>query len=107
MNMAPTMSDQTMSDLRPQREAVVDAHTRAEAVDLPAMGGIIEGAANVQRLLEQLFQAFPDFWIEQEAIHHSDHTLIVEARFGGTHRGVWAGIEPTGNQMAVGSALVF
>jgi predicted ester cyclase len=33
--------------------------------------------------------------------------VIVECRFGGTHKGVWAGIEPTGNRMEVKAALIF
>src|ERR1035441_3261384 len=39
--------------------------------------------------------------------YHADDAVIVEVRFGGTHRGVWAGIAPTGNRMEVQSVCIF
>ena len=108
---------------RERREAVVNAHIEAEAVkhdvaaalatfshpryEVPAMGGIVDGGEAVEGLLSQLLAAFPDFWLEKLAVHHADEAVIVECKFGGTHRGVWAGIEPTGNRMEVQSALIF
>jgi len=108
---------------RERREAVVNAHIEAEAVkhdvaaalatfshpryEVPAMGGIVDGGEAVEGLLSQLLAAFPDFWLEKLAVHHADDAVIVECKFGGTHRGVWAGIEPTGNRMEVQSALIF
>jgi predicted ester cyclase len=41
------------------------------------------------------------------AVHHADDAVIVECKFGGTHRGRWAGIAPTGNRVEVESALIF
>jgi steroid delta-isomerase-like uncharacterized protein len=109
--------------LRARRDAVVDAHIAAEAVqhdvaaalatfhhpryEVPAMGAIMDGSDEVQGLLTGLLTAFPDFWLERAATHHADDAVIVECRFGGTHRGPWAGIEATGKQMAVQAACVF
>ncbi len=45
--------------------------------------------------------------LEQLAVHHADKAVIVECKFGGPQRGVWAGIAPTGNRMEVQSALIF
>jgi predicted ester cyclase len=39
--------------------------------------------------------------------HHADNAVIVECVFGGTQKGVWAGIAPTGRSMEVAAALVF
>jgi predicted ester cyclase len=78
--------------LRARRESVVNAHIQAEAV---------------QGLLHRLLGAFPDFWLQKLDLHHADDAVIVEAKFGGTHRGPWAGIGPTGKQMEAQSALVF
>lgn len=33
--------------------------------------------------------------------------VVVECKFGGTHRGSWAGIAPTENRMEVQSTLIF
>jgi predicted ester cyclase len=71
------------------------------------MGAVVDGGEAVHGLLTQLLGAFPDFWLEQIAVHHADTAVIVECRFGGTHRGPWAGIASTGNQMEVQAACIF
>jgi len=109
--------------VRANREAVVNAHIEAETVkhdvaaalatfhhpryEVPALGAIADGAEAVHGLLTQLLQAFPDFWLEKSALYHADQAVIVECRFGGTHRGPWAGIAPTGKPMEVQSACIF
>jgi predicted ester cyclase len=109
--------------LRALREAAVDAHIQAEAVnhdvaaalatfhrpryEVPAVGAIADGPVAVEALLTQLLGAFPDFWLKTLALYHADEAVIVECKFGGTHRGPWAGIAPTGKQMEVQSALMF
>lgn len=111
------------SDLRARREAVVKAHIRAEAIDhdvaaalatftrprydVPALGGVVDGAAGVDGLLHALLGAYPDFWLREGDWHHADNAVIVECMFGGTQNGVWAGIPPTGRPMEVAAALVF
>jgi len=110
-------------NLRTAREAVVEAHIHAEAVthdiaaalatfhrpryEVPAVGAIAEGAEAVHGLLGQLLGAFPDFWLEKLALYHADDAVIVECRFGGTHRGAWAGLAASGNRMEVQSVLIF
>ena len=110
-------------DVRAIREAVVDAHIEAEAVkhdvaaalatfhhpryEVPAVGAIADGSEAVQGSLTQVLGAFPDFWLERSALYHADDAVIVECRFGGTHRGPWAGIPATGKPVAVQSALIF
>jgi predicted ester cyclase len=117
------METTSTPSLRARRESVVSAHIEAEAVtndvaaalatfhhpryEVPAVGAIADGPEAVQGLLSQLLGAFPDFWLRQLAFHPADDAVIVEVRFGGTHRGVWAGIAPTGNQMEVQSVLIF
>ncbi len=107
----------------PQREAIVNAHIAAESVDhdvaatvatfrhpryeVPAMGAIMDGDEAVAGLVGGLLAAFPDFYLHKVALHHADSAVIVECRFGGTHRGIWAGVEATGNSMEVEAALVF
>jgi steroid delta-isomerase-like uncharacterized protein len=117
------MATASTQSLRERREAVVNAHIEAEAVkhdvaaalatfshpryEVPAMGAIIDGAEAVEGLLSQLLGAFPDFWLQKLALYHAEEAVIVECKFGGTHRGVWAGIAPTGSLMEVQSALIF
>ena len=117
------MATASTPSLRARREAVVNAHIEAETVthdvaaalatfhhpryEVPAVGAIADGAEAVQGLLSQLLGAFPDFWLNRLALYHADDAVIVEVRFGGTHRGVWAGIAPTGNRMEVQSVCIF
>ena len=65
------------------------------------------GVETVNELLTQLLAAFPDFYLHQKALYHAENAVIVECKFGGTHRGVWVGIAPTGNRMEVQAALIF
>jgi len=71
------------------------------------MGAVADGSGPVHGLLTQLLTAFPDFWLERLAVPHAHDAVIVECRFGGTHRGPWAGIQATGKPMSVEAACIF
>lgn len=117
------MTQQECDGLRAFREQIVNAHIHAETsahdieaalatfrhprYEVPAFDAIADGPKAVEGLLGQLLGAFPDFWLERTATHHADHAVIVECKFGGTHRGEWAGIAATGRPMAVQAACVF
>jgi steroid delta-isomerase-like uncharacterized protein len=117
------MATASIQDVRAKREAVVNAHIEAEAVnhdvaatvatfdhpryEVPAVGAVADGADAVHGLVTQVLSAFPDFWLEKSALYHADEAIVVECRFGGTHRGPWADIPPSGKQMEVQSALIF
>ena len=72
---------------------------------MPALGAVADGAEAVNRFLQALLTAFPDFYIKKTAVHHA--AVIVECRLGGTQRGEWAGIKPDGKKMEVPAALFF
>jgi predicted ester cyclase len=117
------MSTTDSLTLRARREAVVKAHIQAEAIahdvaaalatfkhpryDVPALGGVVDGAAGVDGLLHALLAAFPDFWLREGEHYHADNAVIVECMFGGTQKGEWAGLAPTGRPMEVAAALFF
>jgi SnoaL-like polyketide cyclase len=117
--MAPT----AFQTLTAHRAAIVKAHIEAEAVthdvaaalatfhhpryEVPALGAIIDGTEAVDGLLRQLLAAFADFYLQQQAQYHAENAIIVGCVFGGTHRGVWAGLAPTGRRMEVQAALIF
>jgi SnoaL-like polyketide cyclase len=117
------MASMTVSDIQVRREAVVEAHILAEAVhhdvastlasfrhpryEVPALGVIADGPDAVTGVVGALLTAFPDFHLRKTAVHHAETAVIVECVFGGTQRGVWAGIPPTGKAMEVQSVLIF
>jgi steroid delta-isomerase-like uncharacterized protein len=106
-----------------RREMIVNEHIDAEAVrhdvaatvrtfthpryEVPALGTVADGAEAVTGFLEALLTAFPDFYIKKTAVHHTHDAVIVECRLGGTQRGEWAGIKPSGKKMEVSAALFF
>ena len=51
--------------------------------------------------------AIPDFWLREGEHLHSENAVAVECVFGGTQKGVWAGIPPAGKPMEVAAVLVF
>ena len=101
----------------------MEAHLQAEAVDhdvaatvatfakpryeVPAAGVTVDGAEGVYAFVEQVLTSFPDLWVRQKVVHHADDAVIVEGEFGGTQRGVWAGVEPTGKQVQGEIVLIF
>lgn len=117
------MASPTVSHLQARREAVVDAHIRAEAVhhdvastiatfshpryEVPALGTIADGREAVAGVVGAVLTAFPDLYLRKTAVHHAGNAVIVECVFGGTQRGIWAGIPPTGKAMQVQSVLIF
>jgi predicted ester cyclase len=117
------MTGSIVSNSQAKREAIVDAHILAEAVhhdvastlatfrhpryEVPALGAVADGPEAVTGLVGAVLTAFPDFYLHKTAVHHAEDAVIVECVFGGTQRGMWAGIRPTGRAIEVQSVLIF
>jgi steroid delta-isomerase-like uncharacterized protein len=117
------MTTELVEAMRARREMIVNEHIEAEAVrhdvvatvktlkhpsyEVPALGAVADGTEAVTGFLEALLTAFPDFYIKKTAVHHADDAVIVECRLGGTQRGEWAGIKPSGKKMQVSATLFF
>jgi steroid delta-isomerase-like uncharacterized protein len=109
-------------DLQKKREVIVMEHLAAEdahdferciaAFDRPRYeivptGEIYDGHDGVMKLLKQNVTGFPDFSGEAVALGHGKDTVFMEARFRGTHQGVWNGIPATGRKVDFPMMLVF
>jgi steroid delta-isomerase-like uncharacterized protein len=117
------MATNVVDTKRARRESIVNQHIEAETVrhdvaatvktfkhpryEVPALDSVADGAEAVTGFLQALLTAFPDFYLKKTAVHHTDDAVIVECRFGGTQRGEWAGIKPSGKKMEVSAALFF
>jgi steroid delta-isomerase-like uncharacterized protein len=111
------------NELRTHREAVVAEHMRAEmAGDLDATLATFTGEAEydivplplvhigdaeVRGLLANLLGAFPDLGLHAKVLRHADDAVVIEGLMTGTHRGVYAGFEPTGRSMELRAAIFF
>ena len=117
------MASATTESLRVRREAVVNAHIQAEAVEhdvaaalatfhhpryeVPANALIADGSQSVETFLKGVLGAFPDLWLKPLKLYHADDAVIVEAKWGGTQLGPLADIAPTGKPMEVQGVLIF
>ena len=105
------------------RLRVVDDHIRFEcAHDLdPLMGTfgsepewhnraseeVLNGHDSIRDFYAELFRGFPDFWLDVRQRRVAQDAIVVEGILGGTHRGEWMGIQPTGKPVAVPFCAIF
>jgi steroid delta-isomerase-like uncharacterized protein len=102
-----------MDDLAQRREQVVRRHMEAEnALDFDAVietfdhpryeligtDRVFDGEDAVRGYFRESRTAFPDQRNELIALHHTKDAVISEFWLLGTHRGPFAGIEPTGRE---------
>jgi steroid delta-isomerase-like uncharacterized protein len=109
-------------ELKAKREAIVREHVAAEnrhawdetadtfshpRYEVMPTGEVHEGREPVLSFLAETGVGFPDFRIEDRAMHHADDAVIVEVDFIGTHLGSWRGLPPTGKQVRYSMCNVF
>jgi steroid delta-isomerase-like uncharacterized protein len=68
---------------------------------------VFSGHDEIRGFYSDLFQGFPDFWLDIQSEHVTDEAVIVEGRFGGTHTGTWMGLAPTSKKVGVSFCAVF
>jgi len=117
-----TQATQTRDGIKARMQAV-DDHIRFESShDLESLvgtfgdnaewhnkpsGDILHGHDAIRGFYRDLFDGFPDFWLD---IHHrrvADDAVVVDGVFGGTHKGPWMGIPATGKKVAIPFCAVF
>jgi steroid delta-isomerase-like uncharacterized protein len=64
-------------------------------------GDVLTGHEAIRGFYADLFKGFPDFWLDIRQKYIGSDTVTVEGVFGGTHRGTWLGIPPTGKSVEV------
>ena len=65
------------------------------------------GDTAVRELLAHLLGAFPDLVLSVVTLRHAVDAVIIEGVMTGTHVGIYAGIEPTGQSMDLRAAVFF
>jgi steroid delta-isomerase-like uncharacterized protein len=77
--------------------AAVDAVFAAEFVGYdPAPPDVIDGRAGMKRFVARMRAAFPDWTVTTDDLMADRDRLISRWTVRGTHRGAFAGVEPTG-----------
>jgi len=69
-------------------------------------GGVLEGAAEIERIARKWFQAFPDIRFASEDVLIDGDRVVQIARVSGTHGGEFFGVPATGRKVDVVFALV-
>lgn len=118
----PMPPSPTHLNLRERRERLVREHIEAENAhdiartlatfhrpryEVAPFGAPNDGAESVHDLLQSMFTAFPDFHVEVAHLHHADHAVIVEFVLTGTHRGLFAGVAPSGRRICLPVVGIF
>lgn len=63
------------------------------------LGGTVTDRAVVKERAREIREAFPDFHIEIEDMLTDGDKVVVRQTHSGTHRGTFAGVEPTGRRV--------
>ena len=110
-------------ELRTHREAIVAEHMRAEMAgdldatlatftgepqyDIVPLPVVHVGDGDVRSLLANLLHAFPDLGLHANVLRHTEDAIVIEGVMTGTHRGNYAGFEPTGRSLDLRAAIFF
>ena len=114
--------DVSPADYRAQREAIVREHIAAENAhdvertlatfhypryEVAPFGAPNDGAEAVHELLSGMFTAFPDLAVEVPRLRHADDAVVAECIMRATHRGPFAGLDPTGRAIELPLVGIF
>src|SRR5262249_23751367 len=107
-------SESNKGIVRRYYDEVMNAHNPAAAGSIcdsrlawhgAGIGDTRELAA-LQRMLQPLFAAFPDFAVTIDDLLAEDDRVVARYRWQGTHRGPFQGIPPTGRAVTVAGITV-
>ena len=116
------MPDTDDRDLRTARDAVIREHMESEnrldfdtaiatfdrpRYELVGTGQVFEGEEQVREYYATSRAAFPDQRNEIHTLRHADDAVVVEFDLLGTHRGTFAGFDPTGRSFRCRMAAIF
>ena len=61
----------------------------------------------IRGFYSDLFRGFPDFWLDVRQRHVAQNSVVLEGILGGTHKGEWMGIKPTGKMIELPFCAIF
>lgn len=108
--------------MRRSRDAVIREHMESEnrldfdatiatfdhpRYELVGTGQVFDGEEAVRGYYASSRSAFPDQRNEIRSLRHADDAVVVELDLLGTHRGQFAGFEPTGRQFQCPMVAIF
>ena len=88
-------------------DAVMGTFGANPCYDDEPWGAHHSGREAVRGHYEDLFRAAPDLSIDVQRRHVTDEAIILECIIGGTHRGAWRGLPPTGRRISFPICAVY
>ncbi len=116
------MTSEAAKELRTRREEVIARHFNAEnrhdaeaivasfdepRFDVVPLEETFHGAATLREIWEGFLEAFPDLRMDPGRPYHADDAVFLEVAASGTHRGAWAGLDPTDRSFSVRVGCLF
>ena len=94
-------------------DVVDEIYTSDYVLDAPVQSdgssqarGLTQGRQQLKQRVTLFRTAFPDIQFSQDEMIGEDDTVVVRYTYRGTHLGVFAGVQPSGNKISISGILV-
>ncbi|HET7220510.1 MAG TPA: ester cyclase [Vicinamibacterales bacterium] len=87
--------------------ASLTADHAPDGVVVSPTGGVLEGAAEIERIYRVWFTAFPDLVFTTEDLLVDDQRVALLCRITGSHSGEFFGMPPTGRRIEVSGCFIY
>lgn len=92
---------------RHDMEAMLATLVDEDPVRDEVAGKTYRGRKDVAKRYGDLWKAFPDFTVVPTGLYEHGETVVMEADYTGTHKGVFNGFAPTGKSFKLRIVVVF
>jgi steroid delta-isomerase-like uncharacterized protein len=96
-----------------QLDVVDEIYTNDYTLDAPVRSdgssqarGLTQGREQLKQRVTLFRTAFPDIHFSQDDVVGENDTVVVRYTYRGTHRGVFAGVEPSGRSITIMGILI-
>lgn len=96
-----------------QLDVIEEIYTSDYVLDAPVQSdgssqarGLTQGREQLKQRVTLFRTAFPDIHFSQDEVVGENDTVVVRYTYRGTHRGVFAGVQPSGHSISIVGILI-
>jgi len=96
-----------------QLDVIEEIYTSDYVLDAPVQSdgssqarGLTQGREQLKQRVTLFRTAFPDIHFSQDEVVGENDTVVVRYTYRGTHRGVFAGVQPSGHSISIAGILI-
>ncbi|MCX6081302.1 MAG: ester cyclase [Chloroflexi bacterium] len=96
-----------------QLDVIDEIYTSDYVLDAPVQSdgssqarGLTQGREQLKQRVTLFRTAFPDIHFSQDEVVGENDTVVVRYTYRGTHRGVFAGVQPSGRSISIVGILI-